>query len=252
MIQVKYKGRLGNQLFQYCFARILAERLGYRLDADPIAGFPGTGSRVPGLEYGDSNPLTFTGVEYPDIEQLVRERPKRRIVVNAYLQRYAYYARHLEEIREWLQFDCYDRHEFDAGPETLTVHVRLGDYLHYNWALLPEYYTRQIEAIPHESLVIVTDSPQSNFLEHFRQYRPRIVQGEMLDAFKWLINAKRLILSQSTFGWWAAILSDAEVWMPEPRHSVWSQESHIKLQVSDNPRWHIVATDTLRPGHHYT
>jgi hypothetical protein len=251
MIQVRYKGRLGNQLFQYCFARILAERLGYRLNAEPIEGFPGTYTMIPGLDYGESNPLIFSGVEYPDVEQLVRERPKRRIVVNAYLQRYAYYAGHLENIRKWLQFLDYDRDEFDAGSDSLTVHIRLGDYLQCNWALEPQYYARQIEAIPHQSLMIVTDSPQSNFLQHFRQYHPKIVHGDTLDAFKWLVNAHRLVLSQSTFGWWAAILSGAEVWMPEPKYSVWSQDSHIKLQVSDNSRWHIVAADTLKPGHHY-
>jgi hypothetical protein len=146
-------------------------------------------------------------VEYPDVEQLVRERPKRRIVVNAYLQRYAYYAGHLENIRKWLQFLDYDRDEFDAGSDSLTVHIRLGDYLQCNWALEPQYYARQIEAIPHQSLMIVTDSPQSNFLQHFRQYHPKIVHGDTLDAFKWLVNAHRLVLSQSTFGWWAAILS---------------------------------------------
>ena len=42
MIDVKYNGGLGNNLFQYCFGRILAERLGYALAAPPIPGFAGT------------------------------------------------------------------------------------------------------------------------------------------------------------------------------------------------------------------
>ncbi len=251
MIQVRYKGRLGNQLFQYCFGRILAEQLGYRLDAEPVEGFSGTCEKVSGTEHDESNPLIFSGVEYPDIEQLLRERPNRRIIINAYLQRYAYYAHHLEKIRKWLRLTNYDRRDFSAGPDSLTIHIRLGDYLKCHWTLAPEYYIQQIETIPHQSLVIVTDSPDSTFLEQFTQYQPRIVHGAILADFKWLLNAQRLVLSQSTFGWWAALLSDAEVWMPEPGNSIWSQDSHIDLRVVDNPRWHIVPAEILNPGHPY-
>ncbi len=38
MIEVRYKGRLGNNLFQYCFGRILAESLGFTLKAEYIEG----------------------------------------------------------------------------------------------------------------------------------------------------------------------------------------------------------------------
>ena len=42
MIEVRYKGRLGNNLFQYCLGRILSEALGFALQANAIPGFPGT------------------------------------------------------------------------------------------------------------------------------------------------------------------------------------------------------------------
>ena len=32
MISVNYAGRLGNNIFQYCFGRILAEELGYMMN----------------------------------------------------------------------------------------------------------------------------------------------------------------------------------------------------------------------------
>lgn len=40
MIEVRYRNRLGNNLFQYALGRILAEEKGYALKAAPIAGFP--------------------------------------------------------------------------------------------------------------------------------------------------------------------------------------------------------------------
>ena len=51
MIEVRYQGRLGNHLFQYCFGRILAEKMGYKLKADPIPGFPATSVPVEGHDY---------------------------------------------------------------------------------------------------------------------------------------------------------------------------------------------------------
>jgi hypothetical protein len=48
MIEVRYKGRLGNNMFQYCLGRILAEGLGFALKADPIPAFPSTAQYVDG------------------------------------------------------------------------------------------------------------------------------------------------------------------------------------------------------------
>jgi len=51
MVEVVYLGNLGNNLFQYCFGRILAEKFGYQLKSDPIAGFPHTKEIVQGKNY---------------------------------------------------------------------------------------------------------------------------------------------------------------------------------------------------------
>ena len=251
MIQVIYKGRLGNRLFQYCFGRILAEEFGWQLAATPIEGFPGTAETVSGQVLPDEFPLIFSGVDRPDLEELLRNPPRRRIIANAYFQQYAYYVRYLERIRLWFRLAEYDRSEFQSEADALVVHIRLGDYLTGKWTLTPESYARCIESIPHSSLVIVTDSPRSNFLEHFFLFRPRILHCDTMDAFKWMLNASKLMISQSTFSWWAAILSNAEVWMPETPDSIWSRRSGINLRVYDNPRWTIFPADVLSPGHGY-
>lgn len=36
MVEVKYLGRLGNHLFTYATARVIAEHLGYALHAPPV------------------------------------------------------------------------------------------------------------------------------------------------------------------------------------------------------------------------
>ncbi len=251
MIQVIYSGRLGNQLFQYCFGRILAEELGYKLSAEPIEGFPGTFEAVPGQEFSSESPIIFSGGDRPDLDELLRNPPQCRIIANAYFQLYAYYVRYLDRIRHWLRLAEYDRSGFHSDADTLVVHIRLGDYFTQGWTLTPESYISMIEAIPHRSLVILTDSPRSHFLEPFRRFRPEIVICDTMDAFKWMLNAPKLVISQSTFSWWAAILSNAEVWMPETPYSIWSRRSKINLRVYDNPRWTIFSADVLPASHGY-
>jgi hypothetical protein len=50
MIEVRYKGQLGNNMFQYCLGRILAEELGFALQAGPISGFSNTEEKIGGLQ----------------------------------------------------------------------------------------------------------------------------------------------------------------------------------------------------------
>jgi hypothetical protein len=126
MIQVIYSGRLGNQLFQYCFGRILAEELGYKLVAEPIEGFPGTFESVSGLEFPDESPIIFSGGDRPDLDELLRNPPHRRIIANAYFQLYTYYVRYLDRIRHWLRHEEYDRSAFQSNADTLVVHIRLS------------------------------------------------------------------------------------------------------------------------------
>ena len=52
MVKVRYKARLGNNLFQYCLGRILANELGFVLQADPIPGFPNTAQQANEAVYG--------------------------------------------------------------------------------------------------------------------------------------------------------------------------------------------------------
>lgn len=249
MVTVEYKGRLGNQLFQYCFGRILAERLGYRLNASPIPGFPGTGDVVHGDEFKSKQPIRIEKNDRPILRELLSFAPGREVVINAYLQRYAYYASSMEQIRYWLRLDHYDPQPYQT--DDLVLNIRLGDYLKLNWVLLPSFYTDIIDAVKPVGVTIVTDSPRSNYLRHFDQYSPRIIHEGPLEDFKWLVNAKRLVISQSSFSWWGAILSNARVWMPETTKSNWSAGSPVDLRVRDNPNWFICCTNPIPRGHQY-
>src|SRR5262245_22399882 len=99
MVQIRYRAQLGNQLFQYCFGRILAEGLGYRLVRGPVTPFAATSQPIEGT--------AFRGPVWkcPDevhVEEILADRSPRRIVVEGYMQRYRYYREHRDKIRSWL------------------------------------------------------------------------------------------------------------------------------------------------------
>lgn len=99
MIEVIYDGNLGNNLFQYCFGRILAETLGYKLVADPILGFPKTYDFVNGDSYYNINPITLRG-QKPNLDFLNEANPKHHILLTGYFQRYEYYRPHGNSIKQ--------------------------------------------------------------------------------------------------------------------------------------------------------
>ena len=78
MIDVRFAGRFGNQLFQYAFARIVAEELGYRLrciDAVPPAAIEFAGMRLDSgpeatlrslSSFFENAPLDIAGQEFSD------------------------------------------------------------------------------------------------------------------------------------------------------------------------------------------
>lgn len=234
-------------MFLYAFGRLLAEAMGCQLSAEPLPEFPATSEPVTGkLLDGPLTKLTY--IDCPNFDDLVKAG--HPVFVNAYVQQISYYAAHRDKIRRWFTPEPYDPTPFQTGPEDLVVNVRLEDYLELGWALTPSYYLKLIATIPHKRLIITTDTPNSNYFKAFHQFAPEIIHGDTMNDLKWLLNAKRLIISQSSFSWWGAWLADAEVWMPQTETGCWSVGSPTDLVVQD-PNWHVVQAQTVRRKHPY-
>lgn len=242
MIEVRYRGRLGNQLFQYCFGRILAEGLGYRLEALPLPHFPGTHPTIEGEVI--ESPV-WKCPENVRIIDLLADRTPRRIVVDGYMQHYRYYRRFKDKIRQWVAIE---RSKVQPEEDALVVHLRLGDYLPKGWVLSLDYYHAIIAREKFSRLYIVTDEPESPLLESFARYHPTAITGSFIESLRFIRSARRIVLSQSTYGWWGAFLSDADrIYFPVPRDSVWSPGAFSDLRV-DEPRYIYVNDVETLPG----
>lgn len=236
MIEVRYMGRLGNNLFQYCFGRILAERMGFKLEANPIPGFPNTRTKIEGHDYS-SRPTQFLTGQIVDLEAVVKDKTKRKIVLSGYFQRYEYYKKHKDVIREdWLSMDI--SIDEKVNPEDIVAYLRRGEVVRDGYAMPFSYFKKVLKMVKYERLFLCTDDPQDPFISLFRKYKPIVYHtpNDYLKDFKFITLFDRIIASSSTFNWWAAFLSNAkEIFVPACSYGyIWGKtKSDISGMVDD-------------------
>lgn len=213
MVEVRYNGRLGNQLFMYAAGRIIAEELGYGLSADPIEGFEGTRDKVEGDRH--HKPVQMLSPrDHPRVADVVADRTPRKIVLKSYMQNYEHIGLNAEKVRRWFRLPEGEK----ADPESVLVHVRLGDFVDLGWAVSMRYYTDIIdEEFEGRKVVVMTDDPESPHLSVFSKYETSYASGDHIEQFRLMTTANNLIICPSTFSWWAAFLSKARVFAPMMR-----------------------------------
>ncbi len=218
MIQVKLSGRVGNQMYQYCIARIVAMRNGYNFYIPPKGSSENCGS-TEGYHLVDLFPNIDLGVKDAHIERFYEEDHRSQkydpsilnlpnnTVIRGFFQSDKYYDGFESEIRKWFTVDS-----IDIGNKCV-IHLRGSDYkTHTHWMLPPSYYKSAMEVVikmdPHLEFLIVTDD-----IEYCNFHFPNIecVSNNMRTDFGLIYSSKYSIISNSTFSWWAAWLSDKKV-----------------------------------------
>lgn len=241
MINVKLIGGLGNNMFQYSLGRILAEEKNYNLSVENIANlqkyFPNiseitTNNTVSGemLELGYSS--TEQTVQHVNMKAALDH--KGPIHVNGFFQKYEYYTKHLNKIRKWFEYD----HSNFLKPKQndLVIHYRLTDYVTLNWHLPPEAFLQTIEKnnIKYDTCYLITDQPNHPLIAPLSKIKNIvIINQEPLADFTLLKYAKQLIISHSTFSWWASFLGDQEwVYIPmyNSSNSIWKT---VPIEIDD-------------------
>ena len=230
MVEVIYDGNLGNNLFQYCFGRIIAEKLGYRLSAKPIKDFPGTLDNVEGKDYKGKEIITLKG-QLVDLSFLDTNNLECHILVTGYFQRYEYFEKHSDSIKEWLRTEHYINDEI--RNDDVVIGIRRGrDYIPM-YGLPISYYEDALSSIQYNRVFICTNEPDDPFIKFFQKKYAAIVRPPgALDNFVFIKKFNKIIISNSTFLWWAAYLSDAkEIISPRPANGFWSLHDPISKNI---------------------
>jgi hypothetical protein len=235
-VTVTLTGRLGNNLFQYAFARIVATRLGLALDChvdrrgpwqrepssedstlDRLARFfPNVRRRVDGARH--VTPVQSFEIDKAcswrgqrvNLEDILADTRPRWIRLKGFFQRFEYFTNHHDDLRDWFRTTPLAG-TLAPGPADVLLNVRRGgDYRSRGWLLPLTYYDRALDLVAPAGRVFVCGvGIDRDVQRHLAKFSPTYLAGSAIHQFAAIQRFNRIILSNSTFGWWAAYLSAA-------------------------------------------
>jgi hypothetical protein len=259
-VDILFSGLFGNNLWQYCVGKIIAEELGYKCYCPLLYGFPDTYLCPRNMPLASYRTELIRGDHSIDIARIVNNRKDRNIRLEGYFQRYEYLKPYSEKIRtKWLKID--ERLvQASQHQDDVLVHVRCvaGEYnTQYPGCVPFDYYRKALSMVSYRRVIICTDEPTHPFLKNFVPYNPIIHSTRSLvkliksgysasdiaqinfDEFAYMLSFNKMILSYSTFAWWIGFLSNAqEVYMPYPDGTT-NYYSYGKIEES---RFHYIST----------
>lgn len=145
--------------------------------------------------------------------------------VSGYFQSYKYFSTIAPALRNWLIF----RLHVTAGSRPINqvgLHVRLGDmandpkFRKYHGIISDSYVEKAVQVLDVDAsnLRVITESMDDlrRELPYLASRDPIHLMGNSpLDDFKTLVEFQTLIISNSTFSWWAAWLSNSRTVAPK-------------------------------------
>lgn len=208
------KGGLGNQMFQiassYGFARDIGARyaINYALFASYslVSAYPYREfySKIPATNIRPDYFWEETSFAHTPIKYCKEMLEKHNMRLGGYLQSPKYFDNYREEIKNLFTFPKIDLKGI-IDDNTIGVHIRRGDYVYYTEhnILTEEYFHRAIDSMGEGNVIICTDDPQ--WVRERFNYPVSPMQSDLEDLYL-LSQCKRLVISNSSFSWWAAYL----------------------------------------------
>jgi hypothetical protein len=253
-----YSCQLGNNLFQYAFARILAEKSGRAFLSKPLEHFSETEKHLNGYAYLSGKPLVLKGSKV-DFNSLLSYNGPIFIVNKFYGQRYEYYKESKDKIRRWLTQSLRRLANPKTDKKDIALHIRC---FHTQDRLTAQtmdtsYYEECINRISdinkgYKNIHIFTDNTNDKnvVMPILKKYKCKIMNIKSpATSMSFISSYKNIIMSQSTFSWWSSFLSEAEnICFPRPDSGFWSRGNQwqIQLEVDDEERYIYVDGKTLK------
>jgi hypothetical protein len=250
-VEVFLMGRLGNNLFQYALGRIIAEHLGFELTCSTFPLSPegirlsneslkdtqsatlfSTASEfinaplhIPGKRYLHPHPtddfvmdmtMTWKG-QTIDLAGVLADHSPRKIRLMGFFQRYEYYRPYLDKIRHWFAVPP-AMEDIQITASDILVNIRGGsDFNSLGWTLDPAYYMSALkQAGGAERVFACGVGIDATVRDALAPFNPVYVDGTPMEHFRFIQRFNRVVISNSSFSWWAALLSSAqEIYIPQ-------------------------------------
>lgn len=274
-----YDGQgLGNQLWVYAVTRVAAQRTGQQfaiLGADRFKGrsFLNLDFGVEiskGISLPGGPPLILPkGIEYHLQEQRSKVQvdgmdvsgvdlrflsPPQNSKLDGNMQSVTYIWEELDSIREWIR----PIDDINGVQDYCAIHVRLGDFTGKGGPFVGwDYYLKGIEHFrrinPDMTFRCVSDDVEKcrenlpgfiHFVEQGEEDQHKAkhhLGGPIHNDFQVLLGAKNLLISNSSFSWWSAVLNHKKEMVIAPKY--WA-----RYNIGDG-LWST--SDIITPGFSY-
>ncbi|MCK9557569.1 MAG: alpha-1,2-fucosyltransferase [Candidatus Cloacimonetes bacterium] len=212
IVGVIFSGGFGNQLFQYAFARAYAELYHATLLT------PGwIGQRIFSIS---DQPLDYD-LPRSGFDEIPNGRVN--IVLNGYFQfQDAINFLSRAKLKTWFRFKNEWRVRFNTHLH-IAAHLRRGDYMNLSniYCLVSEdsYITACKKfGLDHNNIYWVKEGS--------RKQPPDLLNLGIpfLEDFMMLVNANNILRANSSFSWWANVLSDGKTFSPVVENRLWMQD----------------------------
>ncbi len=236
MISIKIMGGLGNQMFQWAFARSLQETYGHSIEYDgsfyltstsdnlckryfALNKFPNIVFNREGLEWSKepSDPAVYQVNDYFDYEKVPKMNRKEKLyALTGYWQSEKYFIeneniiRNNLEIGKDLDYNIKSKYNWIGSEDTVSIHIRRTDYLTTNGVhpVQPvSYYEQALDLIGKKKIIVFSDDiewckgtlkfPNMEFISG---------NDEMTDLYLMSMCSDHVI-ANSSFSWWGAWLN---------------------------------------------
>lgn len=240
-------GRLGNQLFQYAFLRSQAKRLGIQFYCPAWVG-----EKVFLLNDTQEKSDSRTNLYRYDEDSYQHGFSQKAMSIQdgtdvaGYFQSPDFFDK--EDIFRWYQFDnelfsdVRKKYESIDFSKAVAVHVRLGDYVQGSlmfYTPTPEYFKDALTILATKGDVLVF-SEDVKMAEEYLGEMPKntlFIEGNKdYEDFYLMTLCKDIVISPSSFSWWAAYLNkheDKKVVMPKYWYIPYSRVINNSLAVKD-------------------
>lgn len=201
-LALHFMGRFGNQMFQYAFARAFAEKHGYDLETQPWVGQE--------LFQINDNPVSG---DYDRKNEYDIEPGTGNISYLSYSQQQKCVLYTKNQLKNWFSVRPEVERFVASMPQIQTdmvAHRRVGDYMACGYPVISESSYRN--AIREYNF----DDDDAEFVT---EESPYIVPG-FPDHLNWFPDFYRIMIANvifrgnSCFSWWAATLSEGQIYSP--------------------------------------
>lgn len=275
MISVKLQGRLGNQMFQYAFANSLSNKLKtiYFLDAKEICDL------IKYFKLNKWDIFISKIYSYRIIQKIINKLFLKRQFIqigheypndiakqfsnntqySVFCQSASYFNNSMNKIHQyftvksiyvdmfkWKYSKIFDNHK------VIVVHFRIGDYLEFgneslggkNLILPSDYYDKcfsMIDSLDNYKVIFISDSIEEIIKRYNKKDNFLFESNNDIIDFLLLINADKLIISNSSFAWWGAYLNIKKAKVYAPRYWLgFKIKKEYPVGIYNNLNWELV------------